>query len=396
MKLLFIETGTRYKVDENGKKYTDGNLNRKIWERYIKYCDALTIMGRKENHIYQSSYSAEKFNEVINNVEVVLLEDLYKPKKNFLSIKKRTAIKKQLEQEIKKHDAIIIRSVTNFYTITAAKICKKLNKRYMIEITGSAFETLWHHDVFLGKILAPIAEYKKIKIVKKAPYVLYVTQSILQEQYPTNGIECGCSDVEIELATNKQIDKRKEYIKNKDLKKKIIIGTIGNIDTRLKGQKDVIKVISKLIKDKNMEFEYELVGRGKQEYLKNIAEKEGIIDKVKFIGELPHENIVEWLDHIDIYIHPSYTEGLCRSIIEAMGRGCPIIASDAGGNKELIDKRAQFRKGNKKELKKIFENLNNELLYEECIKNYQRAIELYSKEKLDKKRDDFYRIFVSK
>ena len=74
----------------------------------------------------------------------------------------------------------------------------------------------------------------------------------------------------------------------------------------------------------------------------NLAKKYRVENRVKFLGQVPHKEVLKWLDNIDIYIHPSYTEGLCRSIIEAMSRACPIICSDVGGNYELVDKDHAF------------------------------------------------------
>ena len=48
------------------------------------------------------------------------------------------------------------------------------------------------------------------------------------------------------------------------------------------------------------------------------------------------QNVAEWLRAIDIFVLPSLSEALSNSLLEAMGCGCCPIASDAGGNPELI------------------------------------------------------------
>lgn len=60
---------------------------------------------------------------------------------------------------------------------------------------------------------------------------------------------------------------------------------------------------------------------------------------------MPHDKIFEWLDTIDIYIQPSYQEGLCRSVVEAMSRACPVICSDACGERELANEKFIFKRG---------------------------------------------------
>jgi glycosyltransferase involved in cell wall biosynthesis len=47
-------------------------------------------------------------------------------------------------------------------------------------------------------------------------------------------------------------------------------------------------------------------------------------------------NTAEWLRAIDIFVLPSLSEALSNSLLEAMGCGCCPIASEAGGNPELV------------------------------------------------------------
>jgi glycosyltransferase involved in cell wall biosynthesis len=48
------------------------------------------------------------------------------------------------------------------------------------------------------------------------------------------------------------------------------------------------------------------------------------------------QNVAEWLRVIDIFVLPSRSEALSNSLMEAMACGCCAIASDAGGNPELV------------------------------------------------------------
>ncbi|HXK05718.1 MAG TPA: glycosyltransferase family 4 protein [Verrucomicrobiae bacterium] len=47
-------------------------------------------------------------------------------------------------------------------------------------------------------------------------------------------------------------------------------------------------------------------------------------------------NVAEWLRAMDVFVLPSLSEALSNSLLEAMGCGCCPIASDAGGNAELV------------------------------------------------------------
>jgi L-malate glycosyltransferase len=46
--------------------------------------------------------------------------------------------------------------------------------------------------------------------------------------------------------------------------------------------------------------------------------------------------VTEWLRAIDVFVLPSRSEALSNSLMEAMACGCAVIASDTGGNPELV------------------------------------------------------------
>ena len=48
-------------------------------------------------------------------------------------------------------------------------------------------------------------------------------------------------------------------------------------------------------------------------------------------------NVAPWLRAMDIFVLPSLSEALSNSLMEAMGCGCCPVASDTGGNPELVE-----------------------------------------------------------
>jgi glycosyltransferase involved in cell wall biosynthesis len=47
-------------------------------------------------------------------------------------------------------------------------------------------------------------------------------------------------------------------------------------------------------------------------------------------------NVAPWLRTMDIFVLPSLSEALSNALMEAMGCGCCPVASDTGGNPELV------------------------------------------------------------
>lgn len=127
--------------------------------------------------------------------------------------------------------------------------------------------------------------------------------------------------------------------------------------------------------------------------LKKLIKKYRLEKEVKIIGALPHDEVFKWLENIDIYIQPSYTEGLCRAIVEAMSKACPVICTDAGGNFELIEEKNTYKQRDILGLINILENINNEELKKNAVYNYNKSRK-YTANLLNKKRDIFYSKFI--
>jgi len=68
--------------------------------------------------------------------------------------------------------------------------------------------------------------------------------------------------------------------------------------------------------------------------LKNLAKKYKL--KSVFPGRLSRDKIIEYLSVSDIFVNPSYSEGLPTCILEAGAFGLPVIATDVGGTTEII------------------------------------------------------------
>ena len=69
--------------------------------------------------------------------------------------------------------------------------------------------------------------------------------------------------------------------------------------------------------------------------LRNIVRWQKLENRVTFHGW--REDVLDALDTADIYVLPSFTEGIPRSIVEAMALGKPVIATNVGGVPELLE-----------------------------------------------------------
>jgi len=72
-----------------------------------------------------------------------------------------------------------------------------------------------------------------------------------------------------------------------------------------------------------------------QDEFMDFAEKFNIKDKIYITGLV--DNVESYLSLADVYVHPSYREGLPRSILEAMSMELVVIATRIRGAKEIIE-----------------------------------------------------------
>lgn len=382
-RLLFVHGGEKVKQDTEGKYYTDGSYSREVFERYINISSKLTVMFSKDEKIYTKDECRMKFNAINNNVNVVTLNDLYKSIKIYFSKNKRLYNKNIIKENVLSSDFIIARVPSNSSYI-AIHYARKYNKPYMLEVVGCPFDTLWNHS-WRGRLMA-IPEFLKLKItISKSLYAIYVTEQYLQKKYPLFGNSISCSDVSINYNSNVNI---------KEMKTKISLCTIGAVNLKYKGQQNVIKVLKVLINE-GYDVDYYLFGAGSNTRLLKLAQRFNIENNVHFMGCIPHNELLEYLKTIDIYIQPSFSEGLPRALIEAMNAGCFCIGTKVGGIPELLNYQCLYKKRNLASLEKIIKNAINDDAFRKGMISYNiRKCLYYDKNYLEEKRKNFYKKFI--
>jgi glycosyltransferase involved in cell wall biosynthesis len=60
-------------------------------------------------------------------------------------------------------------------------------------------------------------------------------------------------------------------------------------------------------------------------------------ERVTIVGPVSHDRVPGWMQAADAYVQPSVYEGLANATMEAMATGLPVIATDTGGQGELVE-----------------------------------------------------------
>ena len=307
---------------------------------------------------------------------------------NGLSAAVSLQFKSHIKDLIFSCDLLIIRCPT-MLGIAAARIGRDLGKPYLAEVMGDGWDAYWNHGL-AGKIMAPYFYLQIRYCVGKADFALYVTEKYLQNRYPCKGLSIGASNVLIKETSKDNLNKKKEHYAKKKCEP-LILMTSASVDVRYKGQEYVIKAIPRL-NERGIRVRYLMCGDGKGVHLKSLATQLRVEDQVVFTGRLSLEDIFKLLDEIDIYIQPSLQEGLPRSVIEAMSRGCHVIGARTAGIPELIDDCYVVKRKSPSDIAKKIIAINNLTVEEKinlCNRNFQKSKE-YQSDILDKKRCCFF------
>jgi glycosyltransferase involved in cell wall biosynthesis len=111
-----------------------------------------------------------------------------------------------------------------------------------------------------------------------------------------------------------------------------LLVTVGNLVPR-KGQDLAIAALAQL-----PDATLILVGGGDDRpRLERIARACGVAERVRFLGVQPHAALPALLAAADAMVLPTASEGLANVWVEALACGTPVVTSDVGGAREVIE-----------------------------------------------------------
>ena len=110
-----------------------------------------------------------------------------------------------------------------------------------------------------------------------------------------------------------------------------VIGCVGRLHPK-NGYKYLIEA-AHILRDRNLLYRF--IGDGEERTnLEQQVKDRSLQNRVEFCGY--RSDIPDQLAMLNIYVQPSLYEGMPNSVLEAMASGLPIIATNVGGNSEVI------------------------------------------------------------
>lgn len=128
-----------------------------------------------------------------------------------------------------------------------------------------------------------------------------------------------------------------------------------------------------------------LVGGGPQDAaIKRLVDELGLTDCVVFTGRVPHDDVAQYYELVDIFLYPRLSMRLTELVtplkpLEAMAQGRLVLASDVGGHKELIhdgENGYLFKAGSRSSLTEAtLDLMNNRDRWDKLKQNGRRYVE---------------------
>ena len=117
------------------------------------------------------------------------------------------------------------------------------------------------------------------------------------------------------------------------LQQKIIL-YVGRLSEE-KGVDSLLRAFAQLEKDPHL-FLY-LVGDGPlNKHLQTVAKELSVDDRVVFVGKVDHQAVSLWMGACDYFTLASLREGCPNVILESLGSGRPVIASNVGAIPDVV------------------------------------------------------------
>ena len=113
----------------------------------------------------------------------------------------------------------------------------------------------------------------------------------------------------------------------------LLVGAVGNLYA-VKGHRYLLEALAQ-VRQSAPNIRCVIAGRGElRADLERHAAVLGIASNVQFLGF--YDRVPALLQAIDVFVHPSVSEGLPLAVLEAMASGKPVIATRVGGIPEVV------------------------------------------------------------
>jgi glycosyltransferase involved in cell wall biosynthesis len=358
------------------------------WQHYLDFAERVTVASRSKRLVDAARPGLTPVDRA--GVSFEPIPSLSGPRIRFTH---RSEARARLRRLLDGADALVARLPSEIGAL-AVEVAERASKPYAVELVTCTWDALWNYGTWQGKVYAPVSWWQTRRAVRRAPRVLYVTREFLQQRYPTRGVAVACSDVELPALDATVLERRLARVRRAS-DGAVRIGTIAALTVKFKGVQTALAALGGN-KDRLPPFQLHVLGAGDPAPWRELARRHGVEQETRFDGTRPPGSPVhEWLDGLDLYVQPSFQEGLPRSLVEALSRALPALGSTAGGIPELLAPECLHRPGDAARLGELIVAAVGNADWQEAQarRNFEVA-RGYEQAELDRIRTAFWREFA--
>ncbi len=268
---------------------------------------------------------------------------------------------------MKEHD------IVHAHNIPSAKAMKNAKGKKILTLHGIFSEQI---DMLHGKTTGNISKKYETSALEWADAITVVSKDT-QEHYSKIGFKTYHIPNAIDIDS---LPKTKKKMFEKQI---IYVGRLS----KEKGVLELLSIINELSTDVNLI----IVGNGPEEDKVKLASKQ---ENIHYLGYLPPEQTIPLIRGSDILIQPSLIEGISTSILEAMACNTAIIATNVGGNKELLTNRktAILVENHNEILESVHELFSDATFQESIVQNALSEVQKYDWQNVGKQ---YFKLYSS-
>lgn len=255
-----------------------------------------------------------------------------------------------------------------FFGIPCGYVAMKLGLPYIVSLRGSDVPFYNNRFYWLDTLI-----FKRLsrKIWKNARNVVALSKDLTSLAHITNSsqqIKIIYNGIDTQEFTPSARASRVEMVD---------ILFVGRLIER-KGLIYLLEAVNNLIKN-GRQVRLTVAGDGPLlEAYKIYVDENSLLDRVKFLGVVKHQDLVQIYQNADIFVLPSLNEALGNVTQEALASGLPIITTDTGAAELMSDNGFIIEKASAKEIQASIETLldNPQLRNDMAYKSRVIALEM--------------------
>ena len=324
MKALITTNGHLYK-NQQGEYFTPIVYGYDFFRRYIDFFGEIRLVA----HVGSIGQGEEKNMLKVDGPNLEVFE-VVEPRGKWQYIKNYIKIKRQIKNVHNGCDVAILRIPDQLSFQVFDAIYKRIP--IGVEVTTNSWRFFKNKGGFLRPFLRLLWDLKEKRVCKLADATSYVTKFGLQKRYPPSEHSFTTNYTSADISCYSDISFR-DY-GTTPLRKISILHVSGGISGKEKGHKELIEA-TRILKGRGYVVNCKLVGEGEldDDIIQTVNNYNLTVTK---LGRLSKEDVKRQFLESDLFVFPSYNEGLPRVVVEAMASGIMCIATRIDGIVELL------------------------------------------------------------